>query len=413
MKRRITELLKNIAIVLLLCNILALVLLALPGNLTEEGGLPFFSPISRLPLDTSAGAADEEAAEAFLPPVISVKHSGGRATYRRNTADLQFAYDRFSDLMAEAITTAQTGAAYADVSRLAGKNGVLFLCGGSVPVEVLTHKSIPAASAVEGAAEAYLLAGEDGVTALYAVTKDACIRYATAVDAALVKMALEEFMANGDLLAGQQGKNGVHPLSPWEQEVRLPSYRVSNPLSDDYAPKLAVALDFNPYGSGTYTEADGSTVYTEGTRSLTISPEGKVTFSAADESYTRFTVEQPTPAAYLELAGSLLSLVTEDAGTIGDLRLCGIRQEGETVTVSFCYYLSGIPVYPAAAEAVFQGAALQEMTCLLRQFRRESGVLAAMPAAQAAAIATRGALLLPAYHLSASGTLSAGWKEVF
>ena len=205
----------------------------------------------------------------------------------------------------------------------------------------------------------------------------------------------------------------MHPFTPWETEVRLPRWQVRTELSEDYGKNLAVALDFNPYGSGSYTDAEGAKVYAEGARSLTIRPDGAVEFAAADLNYTRFTVQEDTSAAYIRMAGELLSLMAADLGSSEQFSFCGYTQEGSTVTVQFCYVLDGIAVYPAGAEAVFTDGTLQRMTCVLRRFRKESGTLTAMPAAQAAVIAHPGALLLPAYHLSASGTLSAGWKEVF
>lgn len=409
MARRIWEFIKNIVIVVLVLNILLLTLMALPASITRNFSLPpRLAEILGLPQKSDAPQVEEQQRSTETKPVfISVRQTEGRATIRRDATALALAYDRFGGFLATALTTAENPTVISGWDFLHAP-GLMFSYPGKVPAQALSQWLSQSDGAVTDIAAQYLLCQEGSQVHLYTVTPTQVTRYATDISAAELLNQLGQYLPDGSDLASEVEGHRLFPLTLWEEQVVLPAYSAANPMTQELSNELAAVLDFNPYGVGTYTDPNGNTVYTETDRTLVVSPSGGVTLSTS-ESSARLASVGEAPSDYIRAAETLLkefyaAANTEDA----TFYLCDYRLEGDLVHCSFCQVAGGVPVYPACAEATFRGQEMISFSCTLRIFHKTGGIFSLMPLTQAAAIAEDGALLVPAYQMTASG-ITAGW----
>lgn len=409
MARRILELFKTILIIVLVLNILLLTLLALPASITKNFALPdALTKVLGLPTKDNLPTVDVQQLSAQTKPIlISLQQEQGRATIRRDATALALAYERFSGFFATALTTAAEPESYRGWDFLSCP-GVLFSYPGSIPAQALSQWLSQADGMVLDHAAQYLLCAEGETVYLYTVKGEQIHRYSTAVSFTELSAQLSQYSSDGSLLAAEMGESTLSPLTLWESAIYLPAYSAANPMTETLSDKIATHLDFNPYGVGTYKDPNGNTVYTESNRSLVISPAGGVTLSAT-EGNTRFLAAGSAPADLIRTAETLLAelydMASPDAAT---LYLCAYEEEESLIHCSFCQVVGGVPVYPACAEMTFRGQELISLSCTLRILHKTGGTFSLMPLNQAAAIAQRGDLLLPAYQMTPSG-ISAGW----
>lgn len=401
---RLKETLKNILIVLLLLSSLCLLVLALPRSVVTRLPLPRqFSavfgihrqtePPQQIPSSTLAAAA--------TPLSISVGSTGSRHTVCRDDAALTAAYDHLSPLLSKALTTATNGTVTEpDWTEVAAQTGIVFSYGGNIPAQALCRWLTDGTTNVDSAARDFLLLA-DGNKVTLLLSGSNPMQYQTDVSAAALLAALETYTPDGSRLAAEEGSH-LHPLTLWEQTALLPACTAESPNMEGLADTLATALDFNPYGAGTYTDPQGNTIYSETDRTLTVSADGTVSLSIHSSSLPRFTASADTPAARIETVRTLLDTIA--GGQTGDARLQLTDYTGNVCR--FTYVLGGIPVAPAAAEAAFDGIYLTELSVTLRNFHQAAGQTRLMPIASAAAITEADLRLTPAYSLSGA----VGWS---
>ena len=411
MPRKILEMLKNAVIVLLLLNIVLLTLMALPGSIVSQMSLPGFVMdfLGVQQEDAPVLSSPDRHKAAAMPTLISIQQEAGRASVRRNPAAMEMAFDRFSGFLGQALLTAENPTPKQDWDMLS-LQGVLFSYDGGVPAQALSQWLSEADGAVQGTFGTYVLACQEEGVSLYTVGDDEILCYTTQVSSTSLSAYLSAYTPDGTAFAFQRAGVAVDPLTLWESPVTLQNYSVSIPSGRDFANRIASALDFNPYGSGVYSGLDGSTVYNEGERSVTVYTNGSLVLSIAGEGYTRFSALSSSPADIIHAAGNLLDVVCSNTKGDAQMYLCGFSQEGGITTLTYRYILDGVPVYPACGKITFEGTALASLSLSVRSFsQRDSGVTL-LPIGQAAAISEAGKRLIPAYDLSANGTVSPGWR---
>ena len=159
---------------------------------------------------------------------------------------------------------------------------------------------------------------------------------------------------------------------------------------------------------GSYITADGVTTYEESGSALYLDASGRLRMQYGNASLLR--AEIPELWNLTDYARSLLERVTEP----GDARLylTGAATDGDTTTLTFDYFLSGVRIQqPAGSAAVFQfsGSALQRLELTLHSYTCTEESVALLPELQAAAIEPDGVKLAACYLDQGGESLILGW----
>lgn len=411
MARRILEACKTAVIAVLLLNILLLCLMALPAGTVSRLPIPgFLASFLGVPERPEIQPSDNSLHHAAAKPVLlSINQAAGRSSIRRDPEAMEQNFLRFGTFLRTALSTAGEGSVYTGDWSFLDTPGVLFYYDGSIPAQALCHWLDGAGSTVNDICSGYALHCEADGVILYTIAGEQVYRYRTDVSHTALLTLLNEYTPDGSEFAYRRQNNTAAPLTLWETSVTVPDCTVSNPMTAEFSKDLAASLDFNPYGAGTYTDAAGSTTFTESDRSLTVSPDGSVLFAVSGTSYTRFRAESDATADLIDTAGILLDTVFGSTAGDASVFLCDFLQEGELTRLSYRFSVGGVPVYPNCAEVTFLGAEFAELRCTLRGFTRRSAASVLLPLPQAAAISQPGKRLFPAYDLFTTGTATAGW----
>lgn len=419
MKKRIWELGKDLLIVLLIFCLMLLTAAALPSESIRSSPwlsslLQPFAPLLGLPqseliyVETALPVQD-----AARPLAISVQNSAGRTTAIWDFDALDTAFESLGGLLGQALDTAGdfVPAAQSQLLAALSASSVYFYYGPSLPADLLA--SWLDASVESGAPNAFAcaLALEDSAVTLYLIG-DGCYAAGTGVQAASLSDLLEQYRPDGSQFAYEAGY-ALDSLSLLPGSApAVYAVTASNPCDTRYTEQLATALGFNPYGDASYTDAAGSTFFTESNCSLQISAGGQVLLvsSAAD----RFLASGDGVDALVEEARSLVDLAT--AGSLGDARiyLTELSQDGETTVCGFDYLISGIPVAMDgghAATVTFHGRAVTQLQMQVTAYAQTTLLPGLLPAATAASILPAGSRLILQYRDSGTGDLTAGWVQ--
>lgn len=418
MKRRILEIGKDLIIVLLIACLMLLAAASLPAESIRSS--PWLSSLLR-PIAPLLGLPQSELVyvetalpvlDAAQPLLISVRNDAGRATAMWDFGELDSAFETFGGILGEALDTAGalTPVTQDQLQDALSGPSVFIRYGTALPADLLAVWLDASIDAASPEASIYALALEEDAVTLY-LSGSRCYAAATAVQAATLSALLDQYRPDGSQFAFEAGSS-VEALSllPGPGTV-VRAASASNPCDSRYTEQLATALGFNPYGDASYTDSVGNTSFTESNCALQVSASGHVllTASAGD----RFPVSGDGMDAYVESARQLVELATGE--TLGDARmyLSGLTQDGETVTCTFDYVLSGIPVATGGhgATVTFSSGALLQLEVQVIRCSLSTLTQDLLPVAQAAAILPEGSRLLLQYGGSASGTLTAGWIE--
>lgn len=412
MWKKLKEMGKNLLILLLLLNILFLTLLALPAHLVEAFPLSsFLKGAADLPTgQLSYENTTEHHTAAARPVLISLRHSAGQTAVRRNAAALDETYNRFSPFLKQALVGAAEQIPHDGGWDFLSSPGVLFCYDGKIPAQAICQWLEGGDGAVSGSWEQYFLGCSGSNVTLYAIDGSSIMRCTTDLSARDLAELLILYTPDGSEFAALRDEEALAPLTLWETDVTLDGYTAASPVTAQYALNLAASLDFNPYGSGIYTDDSGRTVCTEGERVLTIDPDGSISLQAYAPDYSRFTALSGRPADLIDVAQELLTLICADKTGFGQVQLSSMEEENGQTLLTYRYFLDGTAVYPACAQLRFRGTVLTELEMTLCSFAENSTQsFSLMPLAQAAAISGEGKLLFPAYNLSSGGALTAGW----
>ena len=197
-------------------------------------------------------------------------------------------------------------------------------------------------------------------------------------------------------------------ISPDAPEVFTAA--AENPCDVRFVSALASKLGFNPYADTRYTDAGGTTFFTETDSILSVSAQGLLTLRV-NQPQERFESALAELPEQVETVRELLSELTAEC--IGEARLylssCFVR-DGRTVC-RFSYYLDGIEIASGgtAAEAVFEGKNLIQLQLLLRSYRETTDSPRLLPPEQAAAGLTARSELRLLYVDDGTDTLRVNW----
>lgn len=403
MKHRVLEIAKDVAIVLLLANILFLTISLLPGGI-----------VGRLPSLPARSAASDSVIPAARPVLISGRAGGGRITAQRDFAALDGAWERWGGLLGQALQSAglpgpETRRTFLDAME---RPGVCFFFSGQIPMQALSRWLGGDREDLDDSADGYLLAVEDGAVALW-TEGDRVNRYETDLSPDMLLSALEDQTPDGSRFFFEAFSGGrLDPLTVWTEEtVSLPLAAWENPCDGAYATALASELAFNPYGAGAYTDPTGSRVFTEAGRTLSVGADGQVALRCGGEEFPAGIAAGSGAAARVETARALLDTVCGDV--LGDARLylTGYETEGETAVCRFGYVLGGVPVYPDGASVTFEENRVTELTAAVRTLRQTEKRQTLLPMNRAMAITTAGSRLTAGYYLSPDGSAAPLWHE--
>ncbi len=412
MRKKLWETVKTVLIVLLTATFLLLTLMAMPANIAEKLPLPqFLQTFLGIQQEVQFRPAEENASSTGAVPIlISVRNGEGRASIRQDDTALALAYNRFADFFSVALSTAENPVQGTDPSALLQKDGVLFSFAGQIPAEALSHWLGVKEGKVEGVFGQFALVCEENTVALYAAAGGRTVRCATRVNVEDFSARLREYFPDGTLFASEAGITHVSPLTLWLDEVSLANYTAVSPLTTELAEDLATELNFNPYGSGSYLDpTSGDRVYTEQDRNLTIRADGSLLLTAKAGTLADFAAQGDSPADIIAAAEALLFSLCDTAAVVRPM-ICGYEESGETITVSFCTVLGGVPVYPHCGKVVFQKRDVVELHATFRLYHKTGGSSILMPIRQAAALAGNGAHIISAYQLTPN-SLVAGWQK--
>ena len=266
-----------------------------------------------------------------------------------------------------------------------------------------------AVAAGEGGVTLYLWDGEDGYRCCStAVTVESLEAIVSRYELGNAHFAFDGLDEEIDL-------TGIAPYSLFlEEEPDLPVLAQTIPASD--AETLLAVLQFNPNTKSRYTEANGTEVIVESGRTLRIRKDGGILYQSGGDDTLQ--VEAGEEATLQELAvgsGELLDALLDAAGSEASLYLEEVRQSGTSITLTYGYEVSGVPVRffdgENAASVTLSGTTVTTLALRLRQYSATEEISLILPLRQAAAIAGRygDTELFIGYADDGNGRVEARW----
>lgn len=426
MRKKLLEFLKSLLLLLLIPVILTLTLMAMPERILTQ--TPWLASVLRpfaglFELDEAELTYTEPASAATLvtgaaqPVAIVLRMPEGQSSLQYSFSKLDTAYEQLGSLLAKALDTADAETAeecevQALYDAIAGGSSVCFRFPCELPPQLLGAWLKVRAPEQDGA-QWYVLLQKQEQTELYLLGKQ-CIRYRTELRRQALSDALQLSVPDGSSLALEhtQGASAaldaMSVISPDAPEVFTAA--AENPCDVRFVSALASKLGFNPYADTRYTDAGGTTFFTETDSILSVSAQGLLTLRV-NQPQERFESALAELPEQVETVRELLSELTAEC--IGEARLylssCFVR-DGRTVC-RFSYYLDGIEIASGgtAAEAVFEGKNLIQLQLLLRSYRETTDSPRLLPPEQAAAGLTARSELRLLYVDDGTDTLRVNW----
>lgn len=417
MTRRVVEWVKTLLIVLLTCSALVLAVMANADDLSSDlTTTRWFSGLfDRSTGDLTTGTAFY-AQTAAWPTTISLESDAGRTSLRYDTQQLLSAYERFGGLLGQALEMAGDAEPcdMAAVETALTQPSVYFAYPGAVPLSALAQW-LEAEYAGDGAASWFVLSiAEDAVTLYFGTDAQANVSR-TYLQTERLARELENFRPDGTVFAFEQAElAALDPLTVVDLQDSAAIYQTAaaSAWDDSFVAETASQLGFNPYGDGYYTESDGTVVFSESGCTLRISPNGTVALTNQERGSSRFSAAESSAAAQIEAVRALLDTLTDGRLGEAELFLTEYTEEEGTTTISFSYYINGIPIRltdGAAATATLDGTTLTALTVRVRNYETLSRTVTLLPVRQAYALAPTGANLHIGYADTGDGELTAGW----
>lgn len=420
MRRSVTEILKSILIVVLLCTMLLLMVACLPASQVRQ--VPWLSRLLQ-PLAPLLGLPEAELTymetvlpvmDAASPVAVSVRNGAGRYTAMWDFDRLDEIYDDLGGILGQAMDTAsapETVDAEQLETALAGVSA-WFDYEGSLPAGMLAAW-LDAEMEIEPDTpiSAVVLAVEGEQTALY-LLGDTTIRTHTEADPETLDFMLSEYYPDGSSFAFETELPlpRLH-LLPGDDLSVSAVYR-SGAVTERTLDRVATDLGFNPYGDTNYTDAAGDTYFTEQGGTLQIKRSGRLVLTSTTAH--RFTAADNQPNTLAEEARRLVELTAGD--TLGDARLylTEITAQGEETVLTFRHIINGIPVEVAGgpgARVTFTGTAVTKLELQLVTFTVQDQPRHVLPPVQAMALLPEGSELRLIYSDSGDTTVNVGWSQ--
>lgn len=359
------------------------------------------------------------AATAAKPVTISVRNSFGRQTVRYDSAALDNAYETLGGLLGEALETATQleSVSKAGWNRALQSSSIYYVYSDALPVSLLSSW-LEVSCQLDQQTDQLLISLQEDCIYLYCAGSDGYLCATTAVDAARFAELTEACRPDGSAFVLELQNADYRNLNPQSllslsSTTSVAKVEAANPVDSARIANLASLFNFNPYGNS-YTTHDGTQIYDESTRSLSIGTDGLLTVRNSSTQNELFQAEADSDEALVEYARALLERVGGETRGDARLQLTGLQRTDNGVELSFDYFISGIRVrtaYPSAARLLFNGTRLSEMRLLLRSYTLTGERQNLLPERQAAAIVKRGSCLQIFYLDQGVGLLAAGWSR--
>lgn len=179
---------------------------------------------------------------------------------------------------------------------------------------------------------------------------------------------------------------------------------------------LLTQLGFNPYTNARYVETNGTQVIIQEEDSVSLSPNGTVTYSSDGQAKQLDLLPSQGTATAYALASEASALVNNLLGSIaGDatLSISSYTQTNNQTQLTFAYQIDGMPITLShgnqAASITLNGTVVTQLTLYPRQYYRDDATSLLLPLAQAAVVAQPNTSLLLAYVDYGTDTLSTQW----
>lgn len=424
--RHIPEWVKNLLIIVL--SLSALWLLSLTplyiGSPLEQYVTDLFSSTE------SVGQASASPATTVRPAAIAVVNDHGRHAIQYDSVSVDAAFEDLSALLGMVLNTESTPFSVTeDRWRTALCDpGAYFDLNGTIPFATLSGwlQGDQVNAALTASVRRLALSYGDGPNDVWLFWQDAdsglfhaC---GTALSRSLLDSTLSTWVPNSAFFAFED--KAYAACDPYTLITVTPTpavYAASTPISavnPGAMEQVLKALAF-PVNSGSSYAISGGIRYTDGNNTFQLTDAGELTYHAADVFHYPVSVREddPTIAESIEATRRIVSDVLEPMCGDARIRLNSVRQEDETLVITYGYDLSGISValYDTgwAAQFVVTDNFITAFTLHFRSYTATPSTTLLLPELQAAAALSALELeqseLRLSYRDTGNTTLTAGW----
>ena len=380
-----------------------------------------FSPLPEN--NVSSGNSREENSSLAAPVRVAVSGSYGRfGSIALSTASEEFS--PLGSLLEEALNTAQS---FNPCSR---EDFFSALENPSIYYDFLAPLPLSVLGSLVGAD------GEDSVSARYLVVsspsgaapvlhlwdnEDLYFSCSTALSNEDLDALISGYEQGNALFAFDSGETyetytkTLHPLSLFLPDVHsaLPTATAASSLSG--SSELLSALSFNPHTQTRWTEGNGTEVIVDGDRTLRLYADGILSYrGGGNNDLSISSGEFPSLTEVIRETKNLLySLLPRNSEA--ELYLTSVSRSGSSVSLTFEYHLSGIPIRfsngTPAAKVTLSGSTVSSIFMTCREYRTEEETAMLLPVLQALAIAAKqpGAELMIGYADYGTATVTPRW----
>lgn len=427
-KKRITvDRLQNLAIVLLSLSA-ALLFLQTPlfgdfGSMTPfEFAESFFSPSQE-----EDPAAAVELSGLAAPVRIVFTNDFSRCGADTLTV-LDSDFSRIGSFLGEALGSAGTMIPSSEAAFLAAlrQNGIYFDFTAGVPLSVLCEAlgtSTPISH--DASVRRALLSPNGDISQLYLLDQSgACYSFSTALSGTELSEYLESLDGTrADFAFSRPEEYGA--LSPFTLIMDEPSPRsvltASNALSGTDLSTLLRLAEFNPHTENRYTESTGTTVVRESYGTLSLAPDGTVTYhSGTSNAGALYTVASERDSVSLTeavaAAHRLVSTILQGSSGDASLYLSDAEITAKGYSITLDYVVNGTPLRFSdgshAACVTIEKRSITDFSLCMRSYTLSDDPALLLPIRQAAAIAQsahENSELSVCYVDSGADTVSVSW----
>lgn len=425
MRAKGLEILKNIVIVLLALSVVVLAITVYSDS-TLSGAENLRQLQQRITLlfrdenyRLEYASESLSAATAAKPTVISVRNSFGRQTTRYDADALDSAYEALGGLLGEALETAGEAEQIRTIDWRTAlqQTGIYYLYSDPLSTQLLSGWLEVQGSLSAVTDRLVLCRREDGIY-LYCAVSGGYLRAKTLVDETRFSELVEACRPDGSAFVLELDTDAYDLLDKesilsMRPAVSIAEVQSENPVDSTMVTTLASMFGFNPYGNS-YTTSDGTQIYEETTRSLSIAADGTLTVRNSGSQEDRFLADSATDEALVEYTRALLEQICGGVRADGRLQLTGLLRSGSEVSLTFDYFVGGIRVQngtTGAARVLFSGTRMSELKVLLRTYTLTGNLHSLLPERQVAAIVEKGTRLTLSYSDTGAQILGAGWNR--
>lgn len=389
-KRSRRDFIQNITITFL--SLLAVVLCVRTQTYGSGLSLSYFSSLGS---GTSAVVAQEE---SVLSAPVRAAVSGSYGRYGSIT--LTTASERFAplgSLLSEALSSARFYTDISEAALLEALDRPSVYCDflGSLPLSVIGALMGGSGDDSLSARCLAVAAEEDGSVALYLWDDSgACLRCVTALSLQDLEDVIGQYEQGNAVFAFDMTESAsaaaIRPLSLFLTEPVLPV--LEGKAGTVSSGRLLSAMGFNPHTQTRWTEAGGTEVIVDGDRTLRLRSDGSFSYQSGGSSALSIASAGDTPTLQ-EAAAGVSAMLGKLMQGESCLYLTSISRSGDTVTLTYDYHHSGIPIRFAdgscGAKVTLSGNAVSAVYFTARQYTAADETALLLPLRQAMAVAAQ------------------------